>query len=65
MIRINTIKLPTRRVTVPVAASSHLGSRVPCMNPSILGVIGPGLLNQVPTLNPKPGAEHQSPLHPT
>ena len=24
--------------------------RVPCMNPTILGVIGPGFLNQVPTL---------------
>ena len=39
--------------------------RVPRMNPSNLGVIGPGFLNQVPTLNPKPGAEHQSQMHPT
>ena len=28
--------------------------RVPCMNPTIFGDIGPGFLNQAPTLTPKP-----------
>ena len=29
--------------------------RAPHVNPTILGVIGPGFLNQVPTLAPKTG----------
>ena len=38
--------------------------RVPYMNPNILGVIGPGLLNQVPTVGILRGIPRSTPQSP-